>query len=159
MFTLSEQEIAALICELKPRPEELYPPKRLASRNHHQRREFPVVTESGNKFVIMLRQSEMNVLDFSAILGYQLPGFNRIFRLRRYNGKHGHINPIEGTAFYDFHIHYATERYQSFGRGKEDVYAEPTARYHSLETAINCLLNDCGFRPDSERFPLFEGKV
>jgi len=101
----------------------------------------------------------MNVLDFSVILGYELPRIRRIFRLRRYNGKHEHTNPIERNSFYGFHIHQATERYQTFGRGVEDHFAEPTSRYYSLETAINCLLNDSGFRSESERFPLFEGTV
>jgi len=159
MFTLSEEEIAALIGEVKPLPEGLYPPSRMTSRNHHQRRDFEIVTERGNRFVVWLRQSEMNVLDFSVILGYALPSIRRVFRLRRYNGKHDHTNPIERSSFYDFHIHHATERYQTFGRGVEDHFAEPTTRYYSIETAINCLLNDCGFRSESERFPLFDGTI
>ena len=55
----------------------------------------------------------------------RVPQSNRVFRLRRYNGKsHEHTNPIEKEIFYDFHIHTATERYQVLENKKEDTYAE-----------------------------------
>ncbi len=70
-----------------------------------------------------------------------------VIRLRRYNGKsHRHSNPLEQEVFYDFHIHTATERYQLSGN-REDTYAQTSGRYASLEEAIDCLLQDCGFVP------------
>jgi hypothetical protein len=98
-----------------------------------------------------LRQSAFNPLDFSAILGYKLPGLHTIFRLRRYNGRHHHTNVLEGTHLYDFHIHTATERYQRPGF-QEDHYAEITHRHYHLESALHCLLADCSFQapPDQD---------
>jgi len=91
------------------------------------------------------RQSSFNPLDFSIILGCYRPDSNKIFRLRRYNGKsHEHTNRIEGNPFYDFHIHTATERYQNLGM-HEDSYAEPTESFSDFFSAMECMLKDCGF--------------
>lgn len=109
--------------------------------------------------MIFTRQSMINPFDFSVILGYKVPGFNTIFRLRRYNGKHTHTNTIERERIRDFHIHKATERYQKIGGMKEDSFAEVTDRYTSLESAIECLLDDCGFTPPMQESPLFTGNV
>jgi hypothetical protein len=110
------------------------------------------------RYCIMVRQSELNPLDFSAILGYYLPKTTSIFRLRRYNGKHRHTNRIEGTAFRDFHIHVATERYQRIG-AREDTYAEPTDRFNTLYQALHCLLRDgnCELPADPNQPELFGG--
>ena len=87
----------------------------------------------------------LNALDFSAILAVHVPQSNRLFRLRRYNGKsHEHTNSIEGDTFYDYHIHIATERYQEIG-AHEDAYAEITNRYDDLESARDCLFSDATF--------------
>ena len=87
----------------------------------------------------------LNTLDFSAILAVHIPQSNRLFRLRRYNGKsHEHTNSIEGDTFYGYHIHTATERYQEIG-AREDAYAEVTDRYNDLDGALDCLLHDAGF--------------
>lgn len=69
---------------------------------------------------------------------------NRIFLLKRYNGKsHRHRNILEKSVrFYDFHIHTATERYQLASR-KEEFYAEITDRYSDLRGAFRCLIEDC----------------
>ena len=108
--------------------------------------EFSVTGTAGSEFVIKLRQSKVNVFDFSIILCYIEPGTNHAFRLRRYNGKsHSHSNTLERTAqFYDFHIHMATERYQRAGI-KEDSYAEVSNRYSDSHTALDCMIQDCGF--------------
>jgi hypothetical protein len=99
----------------------------------------------------------VNPLDFSAILGYRLPGSYTIFRLRRYNGRHHHTNVLEGEHIYDFHVHMATERYQRPGF-KEDHFAQVTNRHYNLESAIRCLLDECGFRSQLEDSPLFKKK-
>lgn len=84
-------------------------------------------------------------------------GSNELFHLRRYDGKsHEHTNPIEKEKFYDFHIHKATERYQSYGNGEEDKYAEPTDEFSDFSQAFQCLLKDCGFKfTDDPQLSLF----
>ncbi len=111
----------------------------------HSRANIPVVSRSGNQYWIKIRQGIENHLDFSVILVFIDLRLNREIRLRRYNGKsHEHTNRIEKQKFYDFHIHTASERYQKLG-AEEESFAEPTARYSDLLTAIECLVTDCGF--------------
>jgi hypothetical protein len=160
MLILPDSEIRALITESKIIPDGLCPLTRQIERNHHRRREFEVTGASGNLFMLSTRQSMLNVVDFSVILGYKMPGINTILRLRRYNGKsHYHSNAIEKDGFRDFHKHTATERYQRIGGLKEDHFAEIDNRYWNLESAVRCLLEDCGFQSPMEDFPLFSGKV
>jgi hypothetical protein len=154
---LTDTRIAELLQEPKTVPDGLLPRRTMSERNGHMQKEYEIPTETENRFVLKLRQSCVNPMDFSAILGYRVPGMYSIFRLRRYNGKHRHSNALERNSFYGFHIHFATERYQKPGFN-EDHYAEPTARFYSLDTAIECLLNDCGFRSPIENSPLFSGK-
>jgi hypothetical protein len=128
--------------------------------HHHKRKDFDVSAKSGHEFVIALRQSSLNVMDFSAILGYKAPGLFTVFRLRRYNGSsHRHTNALEKQTIDGFHVHTATERYQKAGGFKEDHFAELTTRYSNLVTAIECLLNECGFRSPLEESPLFTGQA
>src|SRR6266496_3377325 len=155
MVILSEAAITELIVERKPIPDGLQPLSRLVQRNQHVRRDYDVRCNMGNSFVVNVRRNMLNQFDFSVILGYQLPGVNTMFLLRRYNGKsHYHTNPIENVRFRGFHIHTATERYQKFGR-KVELFAELTTRYADLDGAIGCLLADCGFREPIEESPLF----
>lgn len=95
-----------------------------------------------SNFRIIFRRSHINPLDFSIILAVHVPQSNQVFRLRRYNGRsHEHTNHIEDATFYDFHIHFATERYQGIG-AREDAYAEPTDRYSDLYGALKSLIED-----------------
>jgi len=159
MYILSDDQIADLIRESKPIPPGLCPLEKMSLRNHHKRRDFDIEAESRNNFAVAIRQSTLNMLDFSVILGYKLPGSFTVFRLRRYNGKsHHHTNTIEKEAFYDFHVHKATERYQKLGF-KEEHFAVRTSGYYDLESAIQCLLTDCGFRHPIEDSPLFTGRI
>jgi hypothetical protein len=125
MSALDDQTIAKLIQEPKSIPEGLLPPVKLITRNRHKRRDYELVAPSGNRFVVHVRQSELNIMDFSAILGYRLPELHSIFRLCRYNGRHQHTNVLEKQTFYDFHIHIATLRYQVSGFS-EDHFAKTT---------------------------------
>jgi hypothetical protein len=160
MLILPDSEIHALIIESKTIPDGLCPLTRQIERNHHRRREFEVAGASGNSFMLSTRQSMLNVVDFSVILGYKMPGINTIFRLCRYNGKsHHHTNTIEKDRFRDFHKHTATERYQRIGGLKEDHFAEIDNRYWNLESAVRCLLEDCGFQSPMADSPLFSGRV
>lgn len=143
---LTDAEIAALVHEEKVLPLEYRQRLVVRQKHGHKERELTVSGQSGRSFRIILRESNFNPMDFSAILAYLPHDTNIPFRLRRYNGKsHEHTNKIEKQTFYDFHIHMATERYQQIGEEKEDAYAEVTNRYGDLQAALNCLLKDCGF--------------
>jgi hypothetical protein len=151
---LTDEAIAALIRVRKTIPKGLYPlTRRQVVRNRSVRVDFDIDCPTGDRFVVAIRQSEINPLNFSVILGYQMPGLNTIFRLRRYNGKHQHSSPIEKSGrFREFHKHTATERYQTLG-AKEEHFAEIESRYHSLDGAIKCLIEDCGFQDEDEPVP------
>ncbi len=124
----------------------------------HKENEFIIDRADGSKFRIMVRQSIHNPLDFSIILGFLKPNSNMLIRLKRYNGKsHQHQNKIEKTdKFYDFHIHLATERYQTAGQFKPEHFAEPTHRYSDIHSAWLCFAEDCNVSfPNSEIQSLF----
>lgn len=154
----SDQEIERLLTERKPLPEDYSTHFQLRQRRAHRERELDIQGANGNMFRVILRQSDRNPLDFSIILAYCPPGTNQVFRLRRYNGKsHGHRNALEKNSFYDFHIHMATERYQERGM-REDSYARPTDRFFDFSSALQRMLEDCGFdNPDDRQGRLFEG--
>lgn len=160
---LTDEQIGELIAERKQIPEGLCPLVRtMPEKNGHKHKDFDVESKSENKFQLRLRQLCANPLDFSVILLYQLPGLHAWFRLRRYNGQHAgpHTNPLEKEKLPGsrFHIHTATERYQRIGL-RPDTYAQLDSRFFNLESAIGCLLDDCGFRPPIEESPLFSRKI
>ena len=142
---LTDTEIQELLLERKLLSGDFRQRLQTRPKRGHSERELDIAGDDGSVFRLIVRQSTLNVLDFSVILGFQLPGTNQLFRLRRCNGKsHQHTNVLEGDAFYDFHIHHATERYQVSGL-REDSFAEPTDRYVDLGSAVECLITDCGF--------------
>lgn len=156
---LTELEIKSLLEERKALPADFQRRiSRRVVRMGHERADMDIIGVSGRRYCIMVRQNEMNALDFSAILGYYLPKTTSIFRLRRYNGKHYHTNRIEGITFRDFHIHVATERYQRIG-AREDTFAEVTDRFSTLPQALRCLLLDGHFEApvDPNQPDLFGG--
>jgi hypothetical protein len=128
----------------------------LRPKQGHKERDLDITGANGSEFRLILRQNLLNVLDFSVILAYSVSSSSQMFRLRRYNGKsHEHTNQIERNRFYDFHIHFATERYQHSGL-REDAYAEVTNRYGDFQGALDCLIQDCGLvRPSSGQELLF----
>jgi hypothetical protein len=114
---LRDVEIARLVAERKVLPDDY-------------RRRLQVRAKRGHK------EQE---LDLRGVEGSE-------FRVRQYNGKsHEHTNVMEGEAFYDFHIHVATERYQDLGM-REDSFAEVTERFGDYDGAVRALLADCGFQ-------------
>ncbi|MBW8051333.1 MAG: hypothetical protein FVQ77_13540 [Cytophagales bacterium] len=121
-------------------------------KGHKQAEQFIKRTD-GSSFVLKIRVSNENTLDFSAILGFVPANRTNTFLLRRYNGKsHEHRNRLEKEVFfYDFHIHTATERYQREG-AKEEHYAETTDRYSNIQGALDCLIKDCNIElpPNSQ---------
>jgi len=141
----SDWEIEELIKERKPLPEDYPKCIQFKPKLGHEEYELAVKGENDNDFRLILRQSESNPLNFSVILGILPANTNKLFRLRRYNGRsHEHSNKIEKETFYDFHIHMATERYQEFGQ-REDSYAEVTDRFADFHSALQCMLSDCNF--------------
>ena len=144
-INLNNREIQELMAEEKKihlEFEELF--SRMKDKNGHKEFDYTIPREDGSSFYLKLRQNRKNPLDFSAILGYSPKELNTVFKLIRYNGKsHEHRNVLEKEdAFYDFHIHRATERYQLAGR-KEEFFAEVTDRYSNLRGALRCLIDDC----------------
>ena len=105
-----------------------------------------MIKAEGSIFQIILRKNLLNPLDFSAVFGYKLPDTGRLFRLRRYDSKAEHKNPIERQRFTDFHIHQATARYQARGFD-EETYAEASNSFSDLHGALLCLFTDCGCDP------------
>ena len=151
----SDQDIASLVGERKSLSQDWRVRLRLRPKRGHQERDLDCTGDLGREFRVILRQNMLNTLDFSAILAVHIPDSNRLFRLRRYNGKsHEHTNSIEGDTFYGYHIHMATERYQEIG-AREDAYAEVTDRYNDLDGALDCLRRDAGFDvPPDEQLSL-----
>lgn len=123
---------------------------RLRPKRGHREQDLDLLGNGGSEFRLILRQSTVNQFDFSIILAVRIPRSNQLFRLRRYNGKsHEHTNHLEEETFYDFHIHYATERYQNLGT-REDAYAEPTDRYVDYRGALRCFIEDARLSVDAD---------
>ena len=125
---LTDKEIQRLINERKQMtvaPDELF--RNIKEKRGHIGSEHLIPRPDGSLFIIKIRISNENSLDFSTILGFSPPKSTKLFLLRRYNGKsHEHKNKLEHeNVFYDFHIHTATERYQREGT-KEEYFAEMT---------------------------------
>jgi len=148
---LKEADIERLKKEQKPLPANWRSRLvQLKQKRGHKENQLLVSGANGSAFRIIVRQSDTNPLDFSAILACVLPDSNKSFILRRYNGKsHEHTNPLEAKTFYDYHIHEITERYQDSPH-KDETFARPTDRYSNLAEAIDCLIIDCGFELPSE---------
>lgn len=143
--TLTDAEIQRLLDETKPLPENYQDRIRPKAKRGHKEAEVQTAGSGGSIFRLILRQSDLDPLDFSVIVGYEMPNTNVLFRLRRYNGKsHEHSNKLERQKFFDYHIHQATQRYQEFGMS-EDAFAEPTDRYADIDSALQCALQDCRF--------------
>lgn len=160
---LNDAEIARLLAEPKILPRNWQARLRLRFRGEvsQKRAGLTVKSASGESFRLMLRQSTINIRDFSVILGFRRP--ERWFRLRRHNGPHPpngvHRNSIEAERISGFHIHIATLRYQEKGRA-EDAYAVSTNRFVDLQSALECMIDDGNFRqPPPEKgdtLPLFD---
>ena len=155
--TYMERDIESLVQERKPLPADWRSLVQLRPKRWHSEQHLDPTGEVGSKFRLIFRQNRINSLDFSVILAVRVPQLNKIFRPRRYNSKsHEHTSHIEGVTFYDFHIHFATERYQGIGTG-EDAFAEATDHYGDLYGALRCLFDDANFAvPPDPQGNLFE---
>lgn len=142
-IVFSDHEIESLVAEPKSFPGNWRVLQELRQKRGHRERSLTATGVSGGQFRLILRENTVMPLDFSLILATYIPHSNKIFRLRRYNGKsHKHTNAIEKDSFYNFHIHFATARYQVLEYGREDGYAEQTDRYADYRSAISCFVED-----------------
>ena len=153
-----DHEIENLLNERKPLPSDWRNRIKLRTKRGHDEQLLMLTGDAENEFRLILRQNQINPIDFSVILGVQVPESNQVFRLLRYNGRsHQHTNHIEDETFYNFHIHSATERYQAIGT-REDAYAEPTERFGDFHSALQCMITDANFKVPLElQRNLFEG--
>ena len=145
-YYFMDDEIGQLILEKKYYNGTMVDLLNFKESDGHKKASVEILQPDGNMFIIKLRQNVNNINDFSAIFAYQAKRSNKDFKLRRYNGKsHEHTNSLENKRFYNFHIHYATQRYQDAGC-KEEKYAEETDRYSDCRGALKCLLADCNIQ-------------
>ena len=146
-ITLNEDKIQALICLPKELPSNYRRVLSLRSfpDKAHRRAELFVTVDAETQFVIKLRQSVLDITDFSVIYGYCIPHSNRVFHLRRYNGCHKHENKLEHNLFISYHIHQATERYQNVDGADVEAFAEPTDKYAEIYGALELMLQECNF--------------
>jgi len=99
---LTDGEIASLLAEPKPLPPDYRVRVQTKLKRGHRERELDINGTSGGRYRLILRQSAINPLDFSAILAAFPNQSNTLFRLCRYNGKsHEHTNVLETQVFYD----------------------------------------------------------
>jgi hypothetical protein len=148
---LTEKRINELLSVEKILPDNLSSIIRLNPKYGNNQKDFKIEAVDGCKFEIKLRQSKINLFDFSVILLYDEGKTNSLFTLRRYNGNtHKHKNEIEKNWIeFKFHIHMATERYQLLG-GSEVGYAEESNVYSDFQSAFNLLKRECGFTNDND---------
>lgn len=112
-------------------------------KGKHKEQEVLLNGTDQHEFIIKIRQSIINPMDFSVIVGFIPKEKNKIFRLKRYNGKsHKHKNSLEKDEFYDFHIHTATQRYDDLGYD-EEAYAQVSDKYSDLKSAIETMIKEC----------------
>jgi hypothetical protein len=154
---VTDAQVQQLLLEEKTVPAGL-PSCQMTGKGGYYRKSFEITGARGSEFVVKLRQSITNQANFSVILGYGIPGTYAVFRLRRYNGKHWHSNVLENERFHEFHIHMATERYQRKSGYDEDHYAVPTADHYDLKSAVDALIQECGFSAQGLNYSLFAPK-
>lgn len=143
----SDAEIAALLRERKPLSDDWQARMTRREKRGQIEHRLDIAGVDSTPFSLIIRRSEHDRADFSAILGVRTMALERLFILRRCDGRsHRHRNAIEGDRFRDFHIHTATERYQRRGY-REDGFAQPAERYSDLDGAIRCLFSDAHLDP------------
>jgi hypothetical protein len=161
---LTDDEIEALLREPKRLPADwqsiLQPRRRV--RFLHKEKSIDLRGEWGNNFILYVRSSSLNPLDFSVILVI-LDKDGTEYRLLRANGKHAsrHTNLWEkGRGLspsrlpVGFHVHKATQRYQEEGF-RIDGYAETCQEYETLEQAVHYVVKEANaVLPAGSQLPL-----
>jgi hypothetical protein len=141
-MNLTDSEINALLNEPKSAEgDKVSYLRRWKPKEQFRECKIPLYSLVG-EFVIHLRQSNINIMDFSAILTFTRN--KKSINLKRYNGSsHEHSNSLEKERFHGFHIHTATERYIKRNPRKPESFAIETERYATVEEALDCLIADC----------------
>lgn len=145
MNVIPDDKINVYLIERKTLPSNFNPQNiKLRDKGSYSSFDQEAMSDSGNTYKLIVRQSNGNPSDFSIIVGVMLGG--TLFRLRRYNGNsHPHRNKLEGESFDEgFHIHKATQRYQENGF-EEDGFAEKTTRYSNWHDALSTAIKDNNF--------------
>lgn len=129
---LSDADITTLI-ELPKKVTN--PTTRWQEKPGHQQRNYKL-TGGDYIFELYQRQNLFDKSDFSCGLKVVKPD-GQPLTLLRYNGS----SHIHQDIVLHCHIHKAT--YKKIAAGKKpDSHAEPTKRYHSLDGALACLVED-----------------
>ena len=72
-ITFSDDEIAALVHERKPLPDNWRTRTRLRPKPGHREAQLILEGDAGNEFHVILRLNSNNLLDFSVILAVRVP--------------------------------------------------------------------------------------
>lgn len=124
----------------------LNPTARWVTKGGHREKNYQLVAQRDPEecYRIFVRVSASRASVFSVGLARVFPSEKSLVLLR-YNGAyHSHRNVIERNVVPPvYHRHIATQRYILAGNDP-DGYAEPIERYNSVDTALDCLLRDCG---------------
>lgn len=150
-----DAEIQKLIEDIKPVPYQVINSIKLKAKEDkkHLVWAYKIHSESGNAFVLRIRQNTIYSFDFSVILLYE-DDDNNLHIIKRYNGIHTHTNKIEKNKIRGFHIHTTTERYQE-KRYNPEGYAEATEAYSDWKGALNMMIKDCNFDIGNSRLEKF----
>lgn len=149
-------EIQKLIEDVKPIPYQVINGIKLKSREDKKYLvwTYRLYSESGNTFVVRIRQNTIYKSDFSVILLYEDDG-NNLHIIKRYNGVHTHTNKIEKNKLRGFHVHTTTERYQEKGY-KPEGYAEVTDAYFDWKGALDTMIKECSFNIGNSSLEKFQ---
>lgn len=107
--------------------------------NAYTRAQAALVCESEYTFMLHIRESLDDPMDFSVILSTASPDTGTFNLIRCNGGSVPHRNHIEKNRIYGPHIHLATERYIQLQREAE-AFARPTADYTSCSGALKYIL-------------------
>lgn len=114
-----------------------------------RRFQFDRAAPRKGRFTISMRQSTADVSNFSVILSLKESREDR-YRLLRLCGKHGQhtnkLDPKRRSFKRKFHIHRITEQYQRSDKVEDDGEAQPTTKFDSVDSALEYLISDYGFR-------------
>lgn len=155
---LPDEEIAELLAEkkvLRKNWEKKVEPRRRQGQQY-ARRSLRVQGERGHSFRIDVRDNPRSLFDFSVILTL-IDSDDEEYILTRFNGKHAHTNKWERKHNQPhlkirnaFHIHRATERYQTDPECQIDGYAELTNTYYSFSSALRAFVTANGCEIERE---------
>ena len=79
----TDAQIQAMLAEPKPLRDDFQQRLVLKPKPGHKERELDIDGEAGTKYRLILRQANINPLDFSVILAVLDEKSTRVFRLRR----------------------------------------------------------------------------